>query len=783
MNFSSHKPMPARQGSLGQPLKRREDASLLRGEGRYTDDLDLPGQAYAVMVRSPVAHGVIRAIDISAAREMPGVLAVYTGADLAARGYGGLMPGVAVPNHDGTPMHALPRLAMPLDKVRFGGEALAFVVAETASAARDAAEAVLCEIDALPAVTSIREALGDDAPQLHAGVSGNVAVDYRFGDKAAVDAAFRQAAHVTRLNLENSRVVTNPMEPRSALAAYDPLEGRWTLKVGGQGAFGMRTALIRDVLRIAPEKLRVLIGNVGGSFGMKSQPYPEYICVLHAARELSRPVKWTGDRSESFLSDHHGRAHEMLAELALDAEGRFLAVRLTGYGNIGAHPVSIVPFTENAAKNIGSVYRTPLVEVASKGVFTNTTPVGSYRGAGRPEGNYYMERLIDGAAAELGIDRLELRRRNHISAEAMPYRVASGQIYDSGDFGGLMEKAVKLADWEGFEARRRASLADGKLRGIGLGSYLEVTAGKTPEMGGIRFEADGSVTMITGTLDYGQGHATPFAQVLNAKLGIPLDRIALLQGDSDELLVGGGTAGSRSLTASGAALSAAAEEVIAKGRQIAGHLLEAAAVDIEFSEGRFAIAGTDRAIGLLEVAQALRSGVVLPPELPQSLDARLAIDGPPSTFPNGCHVVEVEIDPDTGIVDIVNYTAVSDFGVVVNPMIVEGQLHGGIAQGIGQTLMERTVYNEDGQLLTGSYMDYALPRAEHFPLAFRSGQSPTPATTNALGVKGCGEAGCAGSLPSIMNAVVDALSPLGIRHFDMPATPERIWQAIRTAKR
>ncbi len=782
MNFSSRESMPARQGSFGQPLKRREDASLLRGEGRYTDDFHLPGEIHAVMVRSPFAHGVIRAIDISAAREMPGVVAIYTGADLAAAGYGGLMPGVAVPNHDGTPMHTPPRLALPLDKVRFGGEALACVVAETAARARDAAEAVLCEIDPLPAVTGIREALDADAPQLHAGVPGNVAVDYRFGDRAVVESAFARAAHVTRLHLENSRVVTNAMEPRSALAEYDEASGRWTLQVGCQGVFGLRTALIRDVLRVAPGRLRVMTGNVGGSFGMKSQPYPEYICVLHAARDLGRPVKWTADRSESFLSDHHGRSHEMLAELALDAEGRFLAVRLTGYGNIGAFPVSIVPFTENAAKNILGVYRTPLVEVASRGVFTNTTPVGSYRGAGRPEGNYYMERLIDAAATELGIDRLDLRRRNHVRTEEMPWQVASGMVYDSGDFGGLMEKAVRLADWSGFEARRRKSLAERKLRGIGLGSYLEVTAGKTREMGGIRFEADGSVTMITGTLDYGQGHATPFSQVLNAKLGVPLDRITLLQGDSDELVAGGGTAGSRSLTASGAALSAAADEVIAKGRQIAGHLLEVAVADIEFSEGRFAIAGTDRAMDLLEIARALRSGLVLPPELPQSLDAKLAIDGPPSTFPNGCHIAEVEIDPDTGIAEIVKYTAVSDFGVVVNPMIVEGQLHGGIAQGIGQTLMERTVYDGGGQLLTGSYMDYALPRAEHFPRIFQSGQSPTPAATNDLGVKGCGEAGCAGSIPSIMNAVVHALSALGIRHFDMPATPERVWQAIRSAK-
>jgi aerobic carbon-monoxide dehydrogenase large subunit len=766
---------------IGQPVPRKEDPTLLRGEGRYTDDVKLAGQAHAVMVRSRIAHGTIGAIDADAARAMPGVLGVFAAADLAAAGYGPIKPAILIPNRDGSPMRAPLRPALPKDRVRFVGEAMAFVVAETPAQAKDAAEAVSIEIEPLPVVTTPAAALAPDAPRLHADAPGNVAVDYHYGDTAAVDAAFATAAHVTRLTLTSNRIVVNALEPRSAVAAYDRASERFTLHLGCQGVFGLRNA-IKDILGVPAEKAHVLTGNVGGSFGMKASVFPEYVCLLHAARALGRPVKWTDERSESFLSDHHGRDHEMKAELALDRDGKFLAVRLTGVGNAGAFSVAALPFTVNAVKNVVSVYRVPLVEVSTKGVLTNTTPTGAYRGAGRPEGNYYIERLIDAAALEMGLDPIALRRRNHVPPDAMPYKAASGMLYDSGEFTAVLDKALKAADWEGFPRRKAESERRSKLRGRGIGSYLEVTAPPSKEMGGIRFEEDGTITMITGTLDYGQGHASPLAQVVVDRLGIPFERLRLLQGDSDALIVGGGTGGSRSAMASGTALVEASAEVVKRGREIAGFVLEAAAADIEFVRGRFVITGTDRSIGLLDLAARLHAESKLPPELPQSLDVALAANNPPSAFPNGCHIAEVEIDPETGVVAVVKYTMVNDFGTLLNPLLAEGQAHGGIAQGIGQALMERTYYDAEGQLLTGSYMDYAMPRAVEAPM-FHFVNHPVPAKSNVLGVKGCGEAGCAGSLPSVMNAVVDALSVYGIRHIDMPATPERVWKAIEAAKR
>jgi carbon-monoxide dehydrogenase large subunit len=507
--------------------------------------------------------------------------------------------------------------------------------------------------------------------------------------------------------------------------------------------------------------------------------------VLHAARALGRPVKWTDERSGSFVSDSHGRDHDLTAELALDADGTFLALRITNFGNMGGFLAQVAPMpsTLNTVKNVQSVYRTPLIEVSTKCMFTNTSHVSAYRGAGRPEGNYYMERVIDAAAAEMGIDRLELRRRNQIRPREIPVKTASGSTYDSGDFPGVLKHALEVADVKGFARRKRESRKRGKLRGLGIGSFLEVTAPPSKEMGGIRFEADGTVTIITGTLDYGQGHAAPFAQVLSDKLGIPFERIRLLQGDSDELLAGGGTGGSKSIMHSGTAIVEASAKVIDQGKQIASHVLEAAAADIEFAHGRFVIAGTDRAIGIMELADKLRSGGLnLPEGVPSTLDIRHVSDGPgASTYPNGCHVCEVELDADTGVIAVVKYSSVNDFGTVINPLIVEGQLHGGVIQGIGQALMEMTVYDEDGQFLTGSFMDYALPRASDSP-EVAVVDHPVPATTNVLGVKGCGEAGCAGSLTSVMNAIADALSEFGIPHMDMPATPYRVWRAIQDAK-
>jgi carbon-monoxide dehydrogenase large subunit len=764
---------------IGQPVLRTEDPKLVRGEGRFTDDVSLAGQVYAVMLRSRHAHGVIRSIDASAARALPGVLAVYTGTDLAAAGYGTFKCIVPFNNRDGSPMRKPPRPALPADKVRFVGDPIACVVAETLWQAKDAAEAIELDIDPLPAVTDPEQAVEPGAPVLYPEVPDNTALEYHYGSSAQVAEAFARAAHVTRLKLVNNRIVVNPMEPRAAVAAY--ADGRYTLYVPSQGVFGMR-GQIAQVLGVDPSEVRVVTGNIGGSFGMKATVYAEYVCALHAARALGRPVKWTDERSSSFVSDHHGRDHRVLAELALDAAGHFLAVRLTSFGNMGAFLANVGPMppTLNAVKNVQNVYRTPLIEVSTRCVFTNTTHVSAYRGAGRPEGNYYMERLIDAAAAEMEIDRLELRRKNQIRPRDIPCKTASGMTYDSGDFPAVLRQALEAADVKGFAKRRRESSRRGRLRGLGIGNFLEVTAPPSKELGGIVFESDGTVTILTGTMDFGMGHASPFAQVLTAKLGIPFEKIRLQQGDSDRLVLGGGSGGSKSIMSSGTAIVQAAEKVIERGREIASHVLEAAASDIEFTDGRFVIAGTDRSIGIIELATRLKDGLDLPEGAPASLDVRHISEGVASTFPNGCHVAEVEIDPATGATEVVRYSSVNDFGTIINPMIVEGQLHGGALQGIGQALMEMTVYDAEGQLLTGSYMDYALPRATDAP-TFVVANHPLPATTNPLGVKGCGEAGCAGALTSVMNAVVDALSAYGIRHIDMPATPFRIWQAIRAA--
>jgi carbon-monoxide dehydrogenase large subunit len=765
---------------VGQPVRRTEDPVLVQGQGKYTDDLSLPGQAYAVFVRSQVGHGRIKGVDTSAAKQMPGVLGVYTGEDLKA--YGTMKCVVPFKNRDGSEMKKPLRHSIMTDKVRFVGDPLAVVVAETFMQAKDAAEAVAVDIEELSPVTKLSEAAKPGAPQLYDDVPNNVALDYLYGDPAKVAEAFSKAAHVTKLHLVNSRLVVAAMEPRAAIASYDPAKGRYTMHIGCQGAFGMKGQLV-DILGVKPEHVHVLTGNVGGSFGMKAAVYPEYVPILHAAKELGRPVKWTADRFESFVSDHHGRDHEFEGELALDAKGKFLAARFTGYGNTGAYlgPVSPLMSTLNIVKNTVSVYKVPLVEVSTKVVFTNTVLVSAYRGAGRPEGNYYMERLIDRAAEEMGIDRLALRKRNHIKASEIPYKASSGMQYDSGDFPAIFERAIEEADVKGFKQRKRESKKRGKLRGLGIGSYLEVTAPPNKEMGGIRFENNGDVTIVTGTLDYGQGHAAPFAQVLSDRLGVPFDKIKLLQGDSDQLLAGGGTGGSRSMYASGTAIVEGAEKVVEQGKQIAGFVLEASAGDIEFARGRFTIAGTDRSIGIMELAEKLRGGLKLPEGLPNTLSVKHVSEGMPSVFPNGCHVAEVEVDPDTGVIEVVSYKSVNDFGTIINPLLVAGQVHGGVVQGIGQALMENTAYDDQGQLLTGSFMDYAMPRAADMPeIEFVS--HPVPAQLNPLGVKGCGEAGCAGALTSMMNAIADALSDYGVKNIEMPATPERVWNAIQEAK-
>jgi len=766
---------------VGQPVRRKEDDRLVRGKGKYTDDFTLPNQAYAWMVRSSHAHGIIKGIETSAAKAMPGVLGVWTGADLAAASYNPFTCGLPLKNRDGSPLLQTNRLALATDKVRFVGDPIAFVVAETLAQAKDAAEAVELDIEPLPAVTNAAEAAKPGAPLLYDHIPNNVALDYHYGDTAKIDAAFAGAAHVTKLDIVNNRVAVVSMEPRTALAAFDKAAERYTLQVPTQGVSGNRATLAK-ILNVPSEKVRILTANVGGSFGMKNVNYPEYICILHAAKALGRPVKWTDERSTSFLSDSQGRSQLIHAELALDAEGKFLAVRLSGYGNLGAYITGVapIPLSVNVGKNLASVYRTPLLGVDIKTVLTNITLMGAYRGAGRPEANYYMERLIDRAADEMGINRLTLRRRNFIKPAQLPFAAASGVTYDSGDFAGVFNRALEISDHANFARRRKESRKNGKLRGIAVGSYLEVTAPPSGELGKITFEADGTVRLTTGTLDYGQGHATPFAQVLSAQLGVPFEKITLEQNDSDLVRFGNGTGGSRSITATGTAIVESAALVVAKGKQAAAHFLEASEADIEFEGGRFTIAGTDRGVGIMDLAKWMRE-MRMPEGTPSSLDVDHATKDTPSTFPNGCHVAEVEIDPETGVVQVVRYTGVNDFGTIVNPMLVAGQLHGGVAQGIGQALMEEVSYDASGQPITGSFMDYALPRAGDVPL-MEVGDHPSPAKSNTLGTKGCGEAGCAGGLVCIVNAVLDALSEYGITLIDMPLTPERVWRAIQDAK-
>ena len=766
---------------IGQPVTRKEDPILVQGKGRYNDDINLPKQAYAWLVRSSEPHGIIRSIDTEAAKGMPGVLAVITGEDL--KDYNGLKCYLPIKSRDGSGIKHVPRPALATDKVRFVGDPVACVIAESVAQAKDAAEAVALDIEPLPAVTSAREAAKPGAPLIYDDIPNNIALDYQHGDPEKVAEALKNSAHVVRLPLVNQRIMVAAMEPRSAIGEYDGKNEHWTLHSSSQGVFGMKN-LLKDILKAPADKVRILTGNVGGSFGMKATPYPEYVCILHASKMLGRPVKWTDDRSGSFVSDHQGRDYDMTVEVGFDKEGHIQALRLTGYGNLGAWCANFGPMlpTVNVTKNIISMYKTPLLEVSTQCVYSNTTIVSAYRGAGRPEGALSIERCMDIAAVELGIDRFELRRRNFIKPKDMPHATPAGTTYDCGDFPGLFKQALDAADVKGFAARKRASKKAGKLRGLGVACYVETTAQNTQEMGGIRFNADGTVTIITGTLDYGQGHASAFAQVLSAKLGIPFDKINLLQGDSDQLIAGGGSGGSRSAMLSGTAVVEASEKVIENGKQIAAHVLEASASDIEFKAGTFTIAGTDRSVGIMELASQLRGGLKLPEGVPSTLDISHVTQAVPGTYPNGVHVVEVEIEADTGLTRVVKYNAVNDFGTVLNPLLVEGQVQGGIVQGLGQVLLEGVVYDDSGQLVTGSFMDYAMPRAHDAPMIAVDNR-PVPTKTNPLGAKGCGEAGTSGGLPAVANAVIDALSEYGIKHLEMPMTASKIWEAIEKAKK
>ncbi|HYR70273.1 MAG TPA: xanthine dehydrogenase family protein molybdopterin-binding subunit [Candidatus Acidoferrum sp.] len=762
--------------------RRSEDGPLLTGRGRFTDDVDLPGQVHAAFARSAAAHGVIRAVDTSRALALPGVLAVLTGRDLAAAGLGAIPPAASFPGRGGKALASAPIPPLAVDRVRYVGEAVAIAVAETAAQAADAAALVILDLDPLPAAADVDRALAASAHPIWPEAAGNIAFDWTDGDAITVDAAIRGAVHVARVRLHDTRVAPSALEPRAAIGQWDEATQRYTLTASTQGVAVVRRLLAEGVFKIPPQQLRVITPDVGGGFGMKVQAYPEYAALLFAARRVGRPVKWRATRVESFLADTHGRDGMLEGELALDATGRFLALRARTRVGIGAYVSAFAAvFGTNNTKNcLSSVYRIPAIVIDVTLAFTNAAPLGPYRGAGRPEALYLIERLIDQAAAATGIDRVELRRRNLIPAAAMPYRTPNGPVYDSGEFETIMDQALALADWNGFPQRRAASERAGRLRGIGLGCFLEVAGGILDETVELRFGADGTVALHTGAQPMGQGHLSTFPPLIAARLGIDPSAVRLVQGDSDLVPAGTPSVASRSMMMAGSAASMACDASIEKGRRLAAHVFEAAVPDVEFAAGRFRVKGTDRATGLLDLAARARTLPDLAPDLQGGLDSTAKFVSPQMSFPNGCHVTEVEIDPETGAVAVVGYAAVDDVGRIVHEAIVEGQIHGGIAQGLGQVLGEHVVYDEHGQLLTASFMDYMLPRADDLP-ALRVGHHGVPCTTNPLGVKGAGESGVAGALPSAVNAVLDALARRGVRELDMPMSPSRVWAALHAS--
>jgi len=780
---------------IGAAPRRKEDLRFLTGRGNYVDDIKRPGMVVAVFVRSPHAHARIKSIDAGAALAMPGVIAVFTGEDLKAAGVNGLPCGWGITGKDGA-MKEPPHPALAQGKVRYVGDAVAVVIAETVEQARDGADAVAVDYEVLAPIIGLADAVKPGAPLVFDDVPGNLCCDWELGDKAATEAAFAKAAHVARINLVNNRLVGNPMEPRAAIAEYNPSNGHYTLWSTSQFPHVVRLLMGIFVLGIPQHKLRVVAPDVGGGFGVKQFHYAEEAVVTWAAAKVGRPVKWVCDRAEGFVSDAHGRDHVTEAALALDADGKFLALRVETIANLGGY---ISTFGPNIPTNLygpllAGVYTTPAIYCEVKVVFTNTVPVDAYRGAGRPEATFVLERLVDIAATQLGLDKAEIRRRNMIPKEAYPYQTPVMVQYDSGDPKGCLERSLEVADYAGFAARKAASARTGKLRGIGLSTYVEACglapsriAGRLGARGGlyesatVRVHPSGQITVLIGTHNHGQGHETTFAQIVCEKLGVAFDDIDIVYGDTDKVQFGMGTYGSRSLVVGGAALSKASDKVIAKGKKIAAHLLEASDQDITFETGVFSVAGTDRSKTFAEIALAAYVPHDYPLEvLEPGLEEQAYYDPVNFTFPGGAHIAEVEIDPDTCIVKLVNYTAVDDVGTVINPMIVEGQLHGGIVQGIGQALFESCVYDEaSGQLLSGSFMDYCMPRADNLPKMTIETHS-TPCAHTPMGVKGCGEVGTIGSPAAVMNAVVDALAHLGVSHVDMPATANRIWRAMQS---
>lgn len=768
---------------LSQPMRRVEDPRLLRGAGRYTDDVSLPGQTYGVVARSPHAHAAIRSIDKAPALAVPGVLGVFTGEDLKKAGLGDVPCMIPMENRDGSPRAETPRPALAVGRVRHVGDPVAFVVGATPQAARDGAEALAVDYQELPAVTDLARAHDADAPLVWDAAKRNLCFDWETGDKAEAERLFKEAAHVTKLTVVNNRIVVASMEARAAVAEYDAGSERFTLYANTQGSWQLKDMLAKFVFNLPPEKFRVITPDVGGGFGMKLFLYPEHVMVCFAARELGRPVKWASDRSEAFLSDTHGRDNITTGELALDRNGRFLALRTRTLANMGAYLSNYAPFIPTLAgsKVLASVYGFKAVYVNVLGLLTNTTPVDAYRGAGRPEANYVVERLIDAAAREMGIDRVELRRRNMVPPSAMPWKTPMGATYDSGDFVTVLEAGLKKIDWAGFPQRRQEAARRGRRRGIGLAYYLEATGGAPTERAEIRFADDGMVDVLVGTQSTGQGHETAYIMLTAAELGIPHEKVRVVQGDSDEIPTGGGTGGARSLYSEGQAILATTATVIEKGKRAAGEALEVAPADIVFEGGTFSVVGTDRAIGIIDLALAQRKKAAAGQDV-TTLDAAEVAEIKAHTFPNGCHIAEVEVDPATGALDVVRYIVCDDVGHAINPLIVRGQVHGGVAQGIGQAVLEHTVYDPgNGQLVSGTFMDYGIPRADDLP-DIDVDLLEIPCETNPLGVKGAGEAGAVGSPPAVVNAIVDALAEDGVRHVDMPATPERLWRTIAAAK-
>jgi carbon-monoxide dehydrogenase large subunit len=768
--------------AIGQSVPRREDARLLRGQGRFFDDLKLADELYATIVRSPHAHADIISIDTRAAVETPGVHAVLTGEDYRADGLGSLPALAPFNGRHGGPMFQPPRPAIALGRVMHVGYPIALVVADRLDTARDAAERVVVEYAPRPAVLSARDAFEPGSPQLYDDCPNNEAYFYEAGDKAKVANAFAEAAHVVEQRLVINRVTANPIEPRGVTGAYDAGTGRYTLHCGFQRPWLFRNGIAETTLKISESDLRLITGDIGGSYGMRGSVYPEIILMLWAARRVGRPVKWVQTRNEAHISDDDARDNMVDAALALDRDGKFLAAKIRSFGNLGA----FVSFrgAMPPVVNIGTVcgvYTTPALHVAVSGMLTNTHCTSPYRGAGRPEASYMIERLIDIAADELGIDPTELRRRNTIPPQAMPYKTPLTFTYDSGCFEENMDRATRLAAWNGFADRRKEAAERGMLRGIGLSNTIELAADPTIETAEIRFDPLGGLTLVTGSISHGQGHATIQTQILVDRLGVDPERVKFIQGDTDAVAYGMGTGGSRSTTMSGGAIVLVSKKIIAKGKALAAHMMEAAESDVEFTDGRFTIAGTDRSLDIHEVAKAAFRLEKLPVGMEPGLYETATYRAHSGNFPNGCHVCEVEIDPETGTTRVVGYWVVDDVGNVINPMLVKGQIMGGIAQGLGQVLMEDKSYDEAGQVLAGSFMDYAMPRADDFCSVVIE-DNPVPTPTNPLGVKGAGEAGTVGSLSAGVNAIIDALSALGVRHIDTPCTPYRVWQSIQDAR-